>query len=62
MDVGLPADGVLARTEGAQRWAVVDLDFAALLATRARAQVAVDRDWPGQSRPEVSRARLTPFS
>ena len=62
MDVGLPADGVLARTEGAQRWAVADLDFLALQATRAQAQVAVDRDWPGQWRPEVTRARLTPFS
>lgn len=61
MDVGLPADGVLARTAGAQRWAVADLDFAALQATRAQAQVAVDRDWTGQWRPEVARARLTPF-
>lgn len=61
MDVGLPADGVLARTGGSQRWAVADLDFAALQATRAQAQVAVDRDWPGQSRPAVARARLAPF-
>lgn len=62
MDVDLPADGVLARTEGAQRWAVADLDFAALQASRDRAQVAVDRDWPGQWRPDVARARLTRFT
>jgi predicted amidohydrolase len=62
MDVGLPADGVLARTEGAQHWAVAELDFAALQASRARAQVAVDRDWPGQWRPELTRARVTRFA
>lgn len=61
MDVGLPADGVLARTEGGQHWAVAELDFAALQATSAQAQVAVDRDWSGQWKPGVARARLTPF-
>ena len=30
MDVGLPADGLLAQTNGEQVWAVADLDFAAL--------------------------------
>src|SRR5690606_621750 len=30
MDVGLPADGLLARTRGDEAWAVADLDFAAL--------------------------------
>ncbi|GAB3743223.1 carbon-nitrogen hydrolase family protein [Lysobacter olei] len=62
MDVGLPPDGVLARTEGAQRWAVGEVDFARLFATRDQAQVAVDRDWPGQLRPDVARARIVKFS
>ncbi|MCF7223431.1 carbon-nitrogen hydrolase family protein [Marilutibacter chinensis] len=58
MDVGLPADGVLAMTAGDARWAVADLDFAALDASRARAQVANDRDWPGQLAPAIARARF----
>ncbi len=58
MDVGLPPDGVLARTHGEQRWAIADLDFAQLDASRADAQVANDLDWPAQSRPAVLRARL----
>lgn len=58
MDVGLPADGVLARTQGQQRWAFADLDFAALEASRERAQVANDRDWAGQWAPSLARARV----
>ncbi|AWV06919.1 nitrilase [Lysobacter maris] len=58
MDVGLPADGVLATTRGDARWAVAALDFAALDATRAQAQVANDRDWPGQHAPAIVRAKL----
>lgn len=58
MDAGLPADGVLAQTRGSERWAVATLDFAALDATRATAQVANDRDWSGQHLPGVARARL----
>lgn len=58
MDVGLPADGVLAMTRGDARWAVAELDFAALEASRERAQVANDRDWPGQHAPTIVRARL----
>lgn len=58
MDVGLPADGVLAQTRGGQRWAYADLDFAALDASRERAQVANDRDWPGQHAPAIARARV----
>lgn len=58
MDVGLPADGVLAQTRGAQRWAFADLDFAALEASRERAQVANDRDWAGQWAPALGRARM----
>jgi len=61
MDVGLPADGVLARTAGKQAWALAELDFAALEASRARAQVGNDRDWPGQRAPGLERARLERF-
>lgn len=60
MDVGLPADGVLATTRGDDRWAVAELDFAALEAGRAQAQVANDRDWPGQLAPAIGRARRVP--
>lgn len=68
MDAGLPADGVLAQTaDGAdaqagdadtEAWALATLDFARLEATRAQAQVANDRDWPGQWQPRLRRARL----
>ncbi|GHH48385.1 carbon-nitrogen hydrolase family protein [[Pseudomonas] boreopolis] len=61
MDVGLPADGVLTRTAGEDVWAVAELDFAALEASRARAQVANDRDWPGQLQPTLRHARLAAF-
>lgn len=57
MDVGLPADGILAQTHGGQAWAVADLDFAALEASSTQAQVANDRDWSGQDRPPLRRAR-----
>lgn len=56
MDRGFPADGVLARTGDARRWAVAELDFAAFEASRAQAQVANDRDWPGQWQPALQRA------
>lgn len=58
MDVGLPADGVLARTQGGQPWAFAELDFAALDASRERAQVANDRDWAGQWKPALARAQM----
>ena len=58
MDVGLPADGILAQTRGDEAWAVAELDFAALDASRAQAQVANDRDWAAQYFPSVLRARL----
>lgn len=61
MDVGLPADGVLAQTRGNQSWAYADLDFAVLEASRARAQVANDRDWMGQLRPGLLNARVQDF-
>ncbi|WP_147652752.1 carbon-nitrogen hydrolase family protein [Vulcaniibacterium gelatinicum] len=58
MDTGLPADGVLAATRGDATWAIAELDFDHLEATRASAQVANDRDWPGQLRPSLLRARV----
>ena len=62
MDAGFPADGVLACTRGtADTWAVADLDFALLEQARGRAQVANDRDWPGQLQPALARARLGGF-
>lgn len=53
MDVGLPDDGIVAATRGCEEWAFAELDFAALEAGRARAQVANDRDWPNQLRPTL---------
>jgi hypothetical protein len=58
MDTGLPADGVVAATRGNEAWAIADLDFEALEASRARAQVAPDRDWNGQLKPGLRRARV----
>lgn len=60
MDVGLPSDGMLVQTRGQQVWAMADLDFAALEASRDQAQVANDRDWASQYFPSVLRARLEP--
>ncbi len=58
MDVGLPADGIVAATTGDDEWAIAELDFEALDASRASAQVANDRDWPGQCVPAISRASV----
>lgn len=58
MDVGLPHDGMIVQTRGDQHWAVATLDFAALEASRAHAQVANDRDWAAQYFPSVARARV----
>lgn len=58
MDVGLPSDGMLVQTRGDDGWAIAELDFAGLEASRAHAQVANDRDWPAQYFPTVQRARL----
>ncbi len=60
MDRGLPDDGVVAGTRGDDAWAIADLDFDALDASRAHAQVANDRDWPAQLRPHMLRARMDP--
>jgi predicted amidohydrolase len=59
MDVGLPADGIVVRTQANQAWAVAQLDFAALEAAGAGAQVANNRDWNGQLAPAILRARLS---
>ena len=58
MDRGLPADGVVAQTAGDQAWAIADLDLDALDRSRADAQVANDRDWMGQLKPALARAKL----
>jgi predicted amidohydrolase len=58
MDVGFPADGIVVQTSGDQDWAIADLDFDALEASRAQAQVANDRDWPGQLRPGLAVAKV----
>lgn len=58
MDAGLPADGIVATTRGDEAWAIADLDFDALDASRAHAQVANDRDWNGQLKPALRRARV----
>ncbi len=59
MDVGLPADGIVAQTSGTQAWAMAELDFMALARSQARAQVANDRDWDGQHAPAFARAKLS---
>ena len=58
MDVGFPADGVLASTGDGGQWAIADIDLAALEASRAQAQVANDRDWRAQSLPALTQARV----
>ncbi|KAF1720795.1 nitrilase [Pseudoxanthomonas mexicana] len=58
MDRGLPADGVVAQTVGNQAWAIADLDLDTLDRSRADAQVANDRDWMGQLKPALARAKL----
>lgn len=62
MDAGFPADGVLVSTQGHQRWAFADLDFASLDASRAEAQVANDRDWRGQEAPAIARASMVAWA
>lgn len=57
LDRGFPADGPLARADAEARWAVAVVDVGALERHRAEAQVANDRDWPRQERPDLQRAR-----
>lgn len=58
MDRGFPANGIVTQTRGEQAWTVADLDFAAFEASRSSAQVANDRDWPGQLAPAILRANV----
>ena len=58
MDRGLPADGVVTQTTGDQVWAIAELDLDALDRSRADAQVANDRDWMVQLKPDLARAKL----
>ena len=62
MDVGLPQDGMIVETRGDRHWAIADLDFAALEASRAHAQATNDRDWASQYFPTIQRARLVSTS
>ena len=59
MDFGLPADGIVAQTHGDEVWAIADLDFSLLDASRQQAQVANDLDWNGQLAPAINRATLS---
>ncbi|SDQ20511.1 carbon-nitrogen hydrolase family protein [Pseudoxanthomonas sp. CF125] len=59
MDVGLPANGIVAQTRADQVWAMAELDFAVLKASRTHAQVANDSDWTGQLAPGIARATLS---
>ena len=58
MDAGFPADGIVSATHAAYGWAYADIDVAMLADSRAGAQVANDRDWPGQLSPNLLRARV----
>ena len=58
MDVGLPADGIVAASGDATGWTCADIDVVQLADSRANAQVANDRDWPGQLAPGLQRAKL----
>ena len=58
MDVGLPHDGMVVETGAKRHWAIAELDFDALEASRAVAEVANDRDWASQYFPSIQRARL----
>lgn len=60
MDVGLPADGVLAVNAPGEVWAVAELPLSRLQRAANRSQVAVDADWPQQLRPGLLRAHLEP--
>lgn len=61
MDAGLPADGIVATAGGSRGWTFAGIDIATLADSRAEAQVANDRDWPGQLAPNLVRAKLDPF-
>ncbi len=62
MDVGFPADGVLASSTGIGEedaiWTYADIDPARLDESRNEAQVANDRDWRGQLAPGLLHAKV----
>lgn len=58
MDTDLPADGIIVETAGAQTWAYAEIDPRLLSDSRTHAQVANDRDWPGQSAPMLRYASV----
>jgi predicted amidohydrolase len=60
MDVGLPADGIVAETREPHGWIYAEFDPRRLRETRDSAQVANDRDWPGQLAPSLRQATLEP--
>ena len=62
MDVGLPADGIVAQTRGNQVWAVAELDFEALERSRRDAHVANDGDWDRQLAPGLQRSAVSVLS
>jgi len=55
MDAGFPPDGVLAQTQGAQEWALAEIDPVLFETNRFHAQVGIDHDWPGQLRASLAR-------
>ena len=58
MDVGFPADGLLAVAKDGDAWAIADIDLRVLEDARAAAQVANDRDWRGQLQPAIAVAKV----
>jgi len=58
MDVGFPADGLLAQSAGDAGWVCADIEVRALDAHREAAQVANDRDWSGQWAPTLRQATV----
>lgn len=60
MDVGLPADGIVAETREPHGWSYAEFDPRRLRETRDGAQVANDRDWAGQLAPGLRQAMLEP--
>lgn len=58
MDVGLPADGIVVETREPHGWIYAHFDPQRLRETRDSAQVANDRDWPGQLAPALRQAKF----
>jgi predicted amidohydrolase len=59
MDVGLPADGVLAVNAPGTTWAVAELPLSRLERAASKSQVAVDSDWPQQLRAPLQGASVS---